>query len=321
VFQKAERRRARARILIEGPSGSGKSYGALLLAQGFGGKVAAIDTEHGSLSMYSDLLDFDVMELGAPFSPQYYCAAIKAAEEAGYDTLIIDSITHEWNGEGGCLDILEKTPAPGGNQWGRWATVTPLHQRFIETMLQSSMHIIATVRSKTEYIIDDKNKPKKAGTAPQQRDGMDYEFTMVFSVQADNHVASVSKDRTAQFPDFLELLTVNTGKKIAGWLNSGAEAPEAPEPVAEAERKDETPPPPAPNEQLKDERNHVRQVARDNGINDADFLVVIKTVRPSGKLPECTAGELKAIETKLKAKAKKDAKAAEPAPADEAVTV
>lgn len=227
AFTRATRRKARARILIEGPSGSGKSYGALLLAKGLGGRIAAIDTEHGSLSMYDNVADFDVMELAAPFSPQRYIQAIKEAEEAGYDVLIIDSITHEWSGEGGCLDILEKTPAPGGNQWGRWATVTPLHQRFIETMLQSSLHIVATVRSKTEYVIDDKNKPKKAGTAPQQRDGMDYEFTMVFSVQAENHVASVTKDRTAQFTDYLQVITEKTGREISEWLNSGADTPKS----------------------------------------------------------------------------------------------
>lgn len=227
AFTKATRRKARARILIEGPSGSGKSYGALLLAKGLGGRIAAIDTEHGSLSMYDNVADFDVMELAAPFSPQRYIQAIKEAEEAGYDVLIIDSITHEWSGEGGCLDILEKTPAPGGNQWGRWATVTPLHQRFIETMLQSSLHIVATVRSKTEYVIDDKNKPKKAGTAPQQRDGMDYEFTMVFSVQADNHVASVTKDRTAQFADYLQVIDAKTGRRMSEWLDGGSDAPKS----------------------------------------------------------------------------------------------
>lgn len=227
AFTRATRRKARARILIEGPSGSGKSYGALLLAKGLGGRIAAIDTEHGSLSMYDNVADFDVMELAAPFSPQRYIQAIKEAEEAGYDVLIIDSITHEWSGEGGCLDILEKTPAPGGNQWGRWATVTPLHQRFIETMLQSSLHIVATVRSKTEYVIDDKNKPKKAGTAPQQRDGMDYEFTMVFSVQADNHVASVTKDRTAQFADYLQVIDAKTGRRMSEWLDGGSDAPKS----------------------------------------------------------------------------------------------
>ena len=222
AFTRAERKRAKARILIEGPSGSGKSYSALRLAKGLGGKIAAIDTEHGSLSMYSDVAEFDVMELSAPFSPDRYIAAIREAEQAGYDVLIIDSITHEWSGEGGCLDIKDKLP--GANDWAKWAKLTPMHQRFIETMLQSSLHIIATVRSKTEWTLDE-NKPKKIGTAPQQRDGMDFEFTMVFTVQAGNHVASVTKDRTAQFDGYLQVIDETTGKRIADWLGSGAEAP------------------------------------------------------------------------------------------------
>jgi len=222
AFTRAERKRAKARILIEGPSGSGKSYSAIRLAKGIGGKIAAIDTEHGSLSMYSDVAEFDVMELSAPFSPDRYCAAIREAEQAGYEVLIIDSITHEWSGEGGCLDIKDKLP--GVNDWAKWAKLTPMHQRFIETMLQSPLHIIATVRSKTEWTLDE-NKPKKIGTAPQQRDGMDFEFTMVFTVQAGNHVASVTKDRTAQFDGYLQVIDETTGKRIADWLGSGAEAP------------------------------------------------------------------------------------------------
>ena len=225
AFTRAERKRAKARILIEGPSGSGKSYSAIRLAKGIGGKIAAIDTEHGSLSMYSDLGEFDVMELSAPFSPDRYCAAIREAEQAGYDVLIIDSITHEWSGEGGCLDIKDKLP--GVSDWAKWAKLTPMHQRFIETMLQSPLHIIATVRSKTEWTLDE-NKPKKVGTSPQQRDGMDFEFTMVFSVQAGNHVASVTKDRTAQFDGYLEVISETTGKRISDWLGSGAEAPTDP---------------------------------------------------------------------------------------------
>ena len=224
-FVRAERKRAKARILIEGPSGSGKSYSALRLAKGLGGRIAAIDTEHGSLSMYSDLGEFDVMELSAPFSPDRYIAAIREAEQSGYDVLIIDSITHEWSGEGGCLDIKDKLP--GANDWAKWSKVTPMHQRFIETMLQSPLHIIATVRSKTEWTLDE-NKPKKIGTAPQQRDGMDFEFTMVFTVQAGNHVASVTKDRTAQFDGYLQVIDETTGKRIADWLGSGAEAPTDP---------------------------------------------------------------------------------------------
>jgi len=147
--------------------------------------------------------------------------------------LIIDSITHEWSSEGGCLDIKDKLP--GANDWAKWSKVTPMHQRFIETMLQSPLHIIATVRSKTEWTLDE-NKPKKIGTAPQQRDGMDYEFTLVFTVQAGNHVASVTKDRTAQFDGFLQVIDETTGKRISDWLGSGAEAPAPTAPADDTEQ-------------------------------------------------------------------------------------
>lgn len=300
-FVKAERRRAKARILIEGPSGAGKSFSALLLAKGLGGKVAAIDTEHGSLSMYDNVADFDVMELGAPFSPRRYVQAIKEAEEAGYDVLIIDSITHEWTGEGGCLDILEKTPAPGGNQWGRWATVTPQHNAFIEAMLQSGCHIIATSRSKTEYALDDKNKPKKLGTAPQQRDGIDYEFTMVFSVQADSHVATVTKDRTGQYDGFLEQISEKTGKSISKWLNSGAEPVARPEPAPEPE----SPPEQAdPAEALKPLREQCRLKAKTLQLPGEAFLALIRGVHASGKLVECSESELRELLKRLNAAAK-----------------
>lgn len=311
AFVKAERRRAKARILIEGPSGSGKSYSALLLAKGLGGKIAAIDTEHGSLSMYDNIADFDVMELGAPFSPRRYIQAIKEAEEAGYDVLIIDSITHEWTGEGGCLDILEKTPAPGGNSWGRWATVTPQHNAFIEAMLQSGCHIIATTRSKTEYALaeNDKGKqaPKKLGTAPQQRDGIDYEFTMVFTVQTDSHVASVTKDRTGQFDGFLEKISEKTGQGIAKWLGSGAEPAPKPEPDPEP---DPLPEAVDPAEALKPLREQCRMKAKKLELPGEAFLALIKGVHASGKLVECSEEELRELLKRLNAAAKGAEKAA-----------
>jgi hypothetical protein len=296
AFQKAVRRSAKARILVEGPSGSGKSYGALQLAKGFGGKIAAIDTEHGSLSMYDNLVDFDVMELTAPFSPESYVNAIKEAEEAGYDVLIIDSLTHEWNGEGGCLDILEKIPlaSVGGNSWAKWAKVTPRHNKFIEAILQSSCHIIATTRSKTEYVMETengKNTPKKAGTAPQQRDGIDYEFTMVFSVVADTHVAMVTKDRTAQFAGFMDVITAKTGKKIVQWLDGGADAP-APEPVAIVEEHTA--------EETKAIRNDCRQLAKELKLDATGFLAhIVKIGGDESNLNTFTFSQAAALRDRL----------------------
>ena len=233
TFERAQRRNAKARILLAGPSGAGKSYSALLLARGLagnGGHVAALDTEHGSLSNYDQLANFDVVNLAPPYSPQRYIEVIRAAEKAGYECLIIDSLTHEWSGQGGILDIGDKMPEK--NSFTKWATLTPLHQSLIDAMLMSSMHIVATVRSKTEYVLqtNDKGKqtPTKAGMAPQQRDGLEYEFTITFDLRQEDHVALCSKDRTGLFGSSVagEIITTETGSRILDWLDGGA--PELP---------------------------------------------------------------------------------------------
>ena len=103
MFKKAERKRAKLRLALSGPSGSGKTYGALQIAKGLGGKIAVLDTERGSASLYSDTVDFDVVELGPPYEPERFIEVMDAAAKAGYEVLIIDSITHEWKGAGGIL--------------------------------------------------------------------------------------------------------------------------------------------------------------------------------------------------------------------------
>lgn len=226
MFKKAQKRESKLRIGITGPAGSGKSYGALLMAKGIAGEtgsIAAIDTERGSLSLYADKFNFDVLELCPPFDPRRYVELIHEAEKAQYDVLIIDSITHEWIGEGGMLEMTENVP--GANSFAKWKVTTPLHQKFIDAMLQSTCHIIVTMRSKTEYVEGEKNGKKtyvKAGTATQQRDGMDYEFTLILDVDNDKHIASASKDRTQLWENRFEKLTVKHGEELMAWLHVGA---------------------------------------------------------------------------------------------------
>lgn len=233
-FTKAVRKKAKLRLAITGPSGSGKTYSALLIAKGLGGKIAVIDTEHGSASLYSDLCEFDSLELTAPYSPERYIAAIKAAEDAGYDVLIIDSTTHEWNCSGGCLELNEETAKSKfkGNTWSAWSETTKRHAKFIDAMLQSRMHIIATGRSKTETAqVDDGNRKKvvKLGMKTEQRDGFEYEFTCVLDLVHDGHYAVASKDRTGLFNKDPMVPSIETGKQILAWLEGGAEV--EPEPV------------------------------------------------------------------------------------------
>ena len=235
-FTKAVRKRAKLRLALTGPSGSGKTYGALMLAKGIGGKIAVIDTEHGSASLYSHLVDFDTLELKAPYSPERYIEAIKAAEKAGYDVIVIDSTTHEWSGSGGCLEINEKTAQAKfrGNTWSAWNDTTPRHRAFIDAMLQANAHVIATGRSKTETSqVDDGSRKKvvKLGMKTEQRDGFEYEFTVVLDLIHDGHYATASKDRTGLFAGDPTVIGTKTGAMLREWLESGAEPAPEPKPV------------------------------------------------------------------------------------------
>ena len=227
AFMRAERKKAKARIGICGAAGSGKTWGALELGFGIGGKIAVIDTEHGSAELYAEHGEYDVAQIRPPYTVQKYIDLIKEAEKE-YDIIIIDSLTHAWAGEGGLLDQQGKIADSGrGNGYTAWRQITPMHNQLIDTMLQSPAHIIATMRSKTEYIVEQdsrgKSVPKKVGMAPVQRDGMDYEFTIVFDVDQAQHVAMTSKDRTNLFNGFCQQLTKEHGKQIHEWLESGAE--------------------------------------------------------------------------------------------------
>lgn len=233
-FTKATRQKARLRLALTGPSGSGKTWGALLLAQGLGGKIAVIDTERESASLYSHLTDFDTLNLAAPFTPERYIEAIKAAEEAGYDTLIIDSITHEWSGVGGCLEEVDRIARAKykGNSWSAWNDVTPRHRALLDAILHSPMHVIVTLRSKTETAQTEgpngKKQVVKLGMKAEQRDGFEYEMTVVLDLIHDGHFAAATKDRTGLFSDSSPApISVETGAALKEWLETGTEAPKA----------------------------------------------------------------------------------------------
>ncbi|MGI5829806.1 MAG: AAA family ATPase [Bradymonadia bacterium] len=235
MFKKATKQALHIKLAISGPSGSGKTYSALRLARGLGGKVAVLDTENRSASLYADHFDFDTYDVTDPrgYPPEYFIAAIQNAQDAGYATLIIDSLSHEWMGKGGCLEIvdrLSKTSAYKGNSYAAWGEVTPRHRALIDAILAAQIHIIATMRSKVEYAINKesgKTKIEKLGMESIQREGMDYEFTTIFELDRDSHMASAGKDRTNLFSD-PHVITEETGKRIAAWLSSDtAQAAEA----------------------------------------------------------------------------------------------
>ena len=232
AFIKATRKKAKLRLALTGPSGCGKTWGALQIAKGLGGRIACIDTEKGSASLYEHIVDFDVLELSAPYTPEAYIAAVQEADKAGYDVLIVDSTTHEWNGPGGVLELLEDVAKAKyrGNTWSAWNELTPRHRAFIDAMLQSNMHIIATGRSKTETAQQDSGNGKKSvvklGMKTEQRDGFEYEFTVVLDIVHNGHYAVASKDRTGLFVGDAKPISAQTGVELLAWLEDGVAGPD-----------------------------------------------------------------------------------------------
>ena len=205
-----------------------------MIATGLGGRIAVIDTEHNSADLYADLYDFDSMSLTPPYTPERFIEAINDARDAGYSSLIIDSVTHEWNGSGGCLELNEAIAKAKfkGNTWSAWSETTPRHRRFLDAILSAPMHVIATMRSKTETAQTDNGGRKtitKLGMKSEQKEGVEYEFTTVLDIVHEGHFALASKDRTGLFTDKdPKAITPDTGKILLAWLESGAEPqPEA----------------------------------------------------------------------------------------------
>ena len=228
-LKKSQRSEAKLRLSLQGSPGSGKSMSALLIAYGITGNystIAVIDSERGSANLYSNLGSYYVLNLEEPFTPEKYIEAIRLCEQSGIEVIIIDSASHEWSGKGGCLEIHEKTTSAMKipNSFTAWATVTPLHQAFIDAILQSTCHIITTLRTKTEYVINERNNrmtPQKVGMAGIQRDGWEYEVTISLEID-DEHNASCSKDRTGLFADKGKFrITPETGQIISNWCRAG----------------------------------------------------------------------------------------------------
>jgi hypothetical protein len=235
MFQKATKLQSRLRLALCGPAGSGKTYTALSVAEALG-RVAVLDTERGSASKYSDRFSFDVVEL-SDYHPEKYVDVIREAEAAGYDVLVIDSLSHAWSGKGGALDLKDKATARSrsGNSYTAWREVTPLHNALVDAILGSSCHVIVTMRSKTEYILEDNGKgsktPRKVGMAPVQREGMDYEFDVVGDLDW-NHTLVVSKSRCSELSGaVVKEPGAEFAAALAQWVGSGAKPAPTPEPT------------------------------------------------------------------------------------------
>ena len=221
-LRQSERKKAKIRLALQGPSGAGKTYSALLLAKGLGNgdlsKVAVINSESaGSADIYDHLGSYNVLTLPSPYSPEKYIEAIELCEKSGIEVIIIDSISHCWE------FLLEYHSSLIGNSFTNWSKVTPRHKSFVERMLQSSCHIIATIRTKQGYVLNQKDGkyiPEKVGLKAVQKSDIEYEFTLVFDIDI-KHNAIASKDRTSLFMDKPEfIINSSTGRKILDWCNS-----------------------------------------------------------------------------------------------------
>jgi len=227
AFEKATKEKIKARIALIGPSGGGKTYTALRLAAALGDRVAVIDTENNSACLYADEFSFDTLALES-VSPQSYVQAIHAAEQAGYDVLIIDSLSHAWAGKDGALAMADKGAAKyRGNTFAAWRDVTPHHNALVDALVHCKCHLIAGMRSKTEYIIEKDNKgksrPVKVGMAPIQRQGMEYEFDIVGDLDLDHNLI-ISKTRCKALDgQVIALPGEELGQAILNWLAAGIE--------------------------------------------------------------------------------------------------
>ena len=227
LFQKAKREQVWLKVLLSGASGSGKSYSALKLATGIAKKcnsaIAYIGTEGSRNKYYANEFDYDLLELEEPFECEKYMQAIESAVDAGYKVLIIDSMSHEWKW---LNDVHDKMP---GNSFTNWGRRKPRHHKFMDKVLTSPIHIIATARGKDDWVLEEKNGkqiPKKVGMGQQQDKDISYEYTVSLMIEQDSHIASADKDNTHLFDGRFEVLTEKDGVNLYNWANQG-EAPVA----------------------------------------------------------------------------------------------
>lgn len=233
MFAKARCRRVAARLALCGPSGSGKTYSALLVAAGLGGRVALIDTERGSSELYAELCDFDVLRLDPPFTAQRYLWAVDEAGRRGYAVCIVDSLSPAWSGEGGILARVDAAkaaaPPPGGSKRDPWAEPMRSHWKLVRALQESPCHVIVTLRVRTVWRAAAETGQgrglefgRRVGLAPEQKPGVEYEFTTALSLSPGDHRATVIKDRTGLFAGGAEQMTPDFGRRLQRWAEAGS---------------------------------------------------------------------------------------------------
>ena len=287
--KKAKREKIYVKLALMAPSGGGKTYGSLRLASGMAdeikketgkdAKILLANTEQKRGYYYANEFDYDIVDIEPPHNPEKYVELIDFAVSEGYDILIVDSSSHEWEGKGGCLELQQQA----GGTYQAWGKITPRHNRFIDAIADSPIHIIATMRGKDQYEVnkDDRGKTsvQKLGVGAKQRDGFEYEFTCTFLIDQKTNCAEVQKDNTHIFEgEGPTLLTENHGRKIIQWANSG----EGYTPVA---KKDTTEPPADKLSSLKDEIITLMGGIIESGVSKDEVYAVISENNGGKKNP------------------------------------
>lgn len=241
-IKKAERKQVYAKIALMAASGGGKTYSALRLATGMANEIKKVEHRDAKILMlntegdrgyyYADEFDYDIVDVLPNHNPEKYVKLIKEVEDAGYDILIIDSTSHEWEGKGGCLELQVQA----GGRYQDWAKVTPRHQKFIDAIANCKMHVIATMRGKDQYDMskdsNGKTSVQKLGVGAKQRDGFEYEFTCTFNIDQATSMAIPQKDNTHIFDEEgAQLLTEEHGALIVDWARKGVKIKKSSKPV------------------------------------------------------------------------------------------
>ena len=242
-FAPATKEQSKARVALDGPSGSGKTYTALTIASALGSRIALIDTERGSARKYANEFAFDVLEM-AYFSPDDLVEALAAAGSAGYDVVIVDSLSHFWSGSGGMLEQVDTAAKKGfgGNSFGGWKEARPMERRMVDALVAYPGHVVVTMRSKTDYVLETNDRgrqvPRKVGMKPEQREGLEYEFDIVGSLDWENNL-HVTKSRARSLTGaFVKQPGIEFGQQIKDWLEDGTAVEPIEDLITEALRED-----------------------------------------------------------------------------------
>ncbi|MFI7448165.1 ATP-binding protein [Nonomuraea sp. NPDC049714] len=232
TFEPATKDEAKARVALTGPTGSGKTYTALTIATVLGEKVAVIDTERGSASKYADEFSFNRLNLQS-FEPATLCQVLAVAASQGHDVAVIDSLTHFWSGTGGMLEQVDSAAKRGygGNSFGGWKEARPQERQMIDALVSYPGHVIVTMRSKTDYVIEEDQRgrkvPRKVGLKPEQREGIEYEFDIVGDLDHENTLV-ISKSRARTIAGrVVPKPGAEFAQEIAAWLGDGKPSPDA----------------------------------------------------------------------------------------------